>query len=150
MNQRHTPDSIHHLMTSKSGKLAKIQQKASQLQLINHFLTNNLLPGCDDYCRVANLRQGILVIEVASGAWATRLQQLRIEFMAQIRQQIIPTLLSIEIKVNPALFVKAEPAKPNTRKISQQTAEHLESLAEQAPAGLAATLLRLAKLARRK
>ena len=149
MNKRRSPDSIRHLMTGKSVKLAKLQQKASQLQVINQYLTNNLLPGSEDYCRVANLRQGTLVIEVASGAWNTRLQQLRMQFMTEIRRDIIPNLFTIEIKVNPDLFIKAEPPKDNPRKISQQTAEHLNTLAQHAPPALAKTLLRLAKLARR-
>ncbi|MDP2561469.1 DUF721 domain-containing protein [Psychrobium sp. 1_MG-2023] len=149
MNQRHTPDSIHHLMTSKSGKLAKIQQKASQLQVINLFLTTHLLPDSENYCRVANLRQGVLVIEVASGVWSTRLLQLKEHFLLQIRQQLIPNLANIEIKVNPQLFVTKPAPKPNSREISAQTAEHLNTLAEHAPAELAEKLQRLAKLARR-
>jgi hypothetical protein len=150
MNQRHTPNSLTHLLNQSPGKLAKIQHKAHQLQVINQLLTDELLPGSAQYCRVANLRRGILVLEVASGAWLTRLQSMRINLLNQLRAQALPALISIEIKVNPQLFIIEQPPKPNQRKISAQTAEHLTALAEQAPPKLAETLLRLAKLARRK
>jgi hypothetical protein len=150
MNPRHTPDSLRHIMTTKSGKLAKIQQKAGQLQVINQFLTNELIPGSHEYCRVANLRQGILIIEVASGVWKTRLMQLSSSILEHMRQHVSPSLNSIELKVNPALFNEKPPElKPNPRKISNDTAQHLKALAEHAPPEMAATLKRLASLAKR-
>ncbi|NRA52869.1 MAG: DUF721 domain-containing protein [Gammaproteobacteria bacterium] len=150
MNQRHVPNSLSDLLNQGPNKLAKIQQKAHQLQVINQILTQELLPGSEEYCRVANLRRGILVLEVASGAWLTRLQSMRINLLNQLRTQVSSALISIEIKVNPQLFIVEQPPKPNPRKISPQTAEHLTALAELAPPELAEKLLRLAKLARRK
>ncbi len=150
MKPRRTPDSLHKIMTSNSGKLAKIQQKAGQLQVINQFLTSELIPGSDEYCRVANLRQGVLIIEVASGVWKTRLLQLSNSILEHMREHVSPSLYSIELNVNPALFnERAEAPKPNPRKISHDTAQHLMSVAEIAPPELAATLHRLAKLAKR-
>jgi len=150
MNPRRTPDSLHQIMTAKSGKLAKIQQKAGQLQVINQFLTNELIPGSHEYCRVANLRQGILIIEVASGVWKTRLSQLSHSILEHMREHVSPSLSSIELKVNPALFNEKPPTpKPNPRKISNDTAQHLNALAEHAPPEMAATLKRLANLAKR-
>jgi len=150
MKPRRTPDSLHKIMTSNSGKLAKIQQKAGQLQVINQFLTSELIPGSDEYCRVANLRQGVLIIEVASGVWKTRLLQLSNSILEHMREHVSPSLYSIELNVNPALFnERTEAPKPNPRKISHDTAQHLMSVAEIAPPELAATLYRLAKLAKR-
>lgn len=149
MNQRRSPAPLSKLLSQDSGKLAKIQHKAHQLQVINKLLTDDFLPGCDDYCRVANLRGGTLVLEVASGAWLTRLQSMRINLLNQLRERLLPALISIEIKVNPQLFIANQVLKPNQRKISPQTAQHLSALAEHAPAELAEKFLRLAKLARR-
>ena len=151
MKSRRTPDSINHIMSNQSGNLAKIQQKAGQLQVINTFLTNELIPGSHEYCRVANLRKGILIIEVASGVWKTRLMQLSNSILEQMRLQVSASLVGIELKVNPALFnEKSQVAKPNPRKISNDTAQQLTALAEIAPPELAATLKRLASLATRK
>jgi len=151
MKPRRSPDSLHKIITSKSGKLAKIQQKAGQLQVINQFLTSELIPGSDEYCRVANLRQGILIIEVASGVWKTRLLQLSNSILEHMREHVSSSLHSIELHVNPALFnEKSEAVKPNPRRISEDTAQHLMSVAQVAPPELAATLKRLANLAKRK
>ncbi|NRA70705.1 MAG: DUF721 domain-containing protein [Gammaproteobacteria bacterium] len=149
MTQRRTPDSINKLLSQGSGKLAKLQHKAYQLQVINRIITAELLPGSEEYCRVANLRNGTLVLEVASGAWFTRLQSMRINLLNQLRERVSSSLISIEVKVNPALFVTKPEPKPNQRKISAQTAEHLSALAQHSPPELAEILLRLAKLARR-
>ncbi|MGB0899853.1 MAG: hypothetical protein ACPGSN_11395, partial [Psychrobium sp.] len=60
------------------------------------------------------------------------------------------SLHTVELIVNPQLFnEKPEEPKPNPRKISTDTAQHLVALAEHAPPELAATLSRLAKLANR-
>lgn len=151
MNSRRTPDSINQIMKTNTSKLAKIQQKAGQLQAINAFLTKELIPGSEEYCRVANLRQGVLIIEVASGVWKTRLLQLSYSILEQMKLNISLPLESIELKVNPALFnEKAEVPKPNPRKISNDTAQHLTALAEMSPPKLAATLNRLAALAKKK
>lgn len=150
MKSRHNPDTLQDVLTAKSGKLAKIQQKAGQLQVINQFLTTQLIPGCEEYCRVANLRQGVLVIEVASGVWKTRLLQLSQSILSHMQEHISTSLHTVELIVNPQLFnEKPEEPKPNPRKISTDTAQHLVALAEHAPPELAATLSRLAKLANR-
>jgi len=151
MNSRRTPDSINQIMKTNTSKLAKIQQKAGQLQAINEFLVKELIPGSQEYCRVANLRQGVLIIEVASGVWKTRLLQLSYSILEQMKLNISLPLESIELKVNPELFKKRnEEFKPNPRKISDNTAQHLIALAEMSPPKLAATLNRLASLAKRK
>lgn len=150
MKPRRIPNSLHKIITTDSGKLAKIQQKAGQLQVINQFLTHELIPGSDEYCRVANLRQGILIIEVASGVWKTRLLQLSNSILENMREHVSPSLQSIELIVNPVLFnEKKEVVKPNPRRISHDTAQHLMSVAQDAPPELAATLKRLANLAKR-
>jgi len=138
-------------MKTNTNKLAKIQQKAGQLQAINEFLVKELIPGSHEYCRVANLRQGVLIIEVASGVWKTRLLQLSYSILEQMKLNISLPLKSIELKVNPELFNdKTEKLKPNPRKISDDTAQHLIALAKMSPPKLAATLNRLANLAKRK
>lgn len=151
MSERRHPSSLSELLSGNTSKFAKIQQKSIELQEINHFVTSQLMPGCESYCRVANLRQGILIIEVASGAWATRMKANRLSLLAQLRQQLLPTLSSIDIQINPKLFVSHQPPPvPNSRKISDATAEHLAALADSAPKELAEKLQRLANLARRR
>jgi len=138
-------------MKTSTTKLVKIQQKAGQLQAINEFLVKELIPGSHEYCRVANLRKGVLIIEVASGVWKTRLLQLSYSILEQMKLNMSFPLESIELKVNPELFnEQTEELKPNPRKISNKTAEHLTALAQMSPPKLAATLNRLASLAKRK
>lgn len=151
MNSRRTPDSINQIMKTSTTKLVKIQQKAGQLQAINEFLVKELIPGSHEYCRVANLRKGVLIIEVASGVWKTRLLQLSYSILEQMKLNMSFPLESIELKVNPELFnEQTEELTPNPRKISNKTAEHLTALAQMSPPKLAATLNRLASLAKRK
>ena len=150
MSDARHPSTLADLLGAKAGKFAKIQQKSRQLQEINQIVTQQIMPGSDQLCRVANFRQGMLVIEVASGAWATRFKANRAGILTQLRQHL-PTLASIDIQINPGLFVshQVEP-KANPRHISTATAEHLQTLADSAPKELAEKLQRLANLARRR
>jgi len=110
---------------------------------------------CDKHrlqqCRVANFRNGILVIEVGSAAWRQRLNLLRVTLLSELRQQL-PQLVTLEVVQNPAM-VNAAGSRTSTerkRKISPQAAAHLEALAATAPPGLQEKLRRLAALAGEK
>jgi len=133
-------------------------------QLCHHsqvlrILQRHFVAFCDTHglrlCRVANYRNGILVIEVGSAAWRQRLQLLRSLLLTEMRAQL-PQLASLEVVQNPAIAKARADAlvpgnsPPQTKKLSQATASHLEALADKAPPGLREKLRRLAALAGEK
>ncbi|CUX96325.1 hypothetical protein FVIR_GE00485 [Candidatus Gullanella endobia] len=86
--------------------LSKIQQHCMLLLKLNRIV-NTLLPiPLRPWCRVANIRQGILILETANANWKLRLYYEQFHLLSSLRAQILPSLLSIDIKINPGLARK--------------------------------------------
>ncbi|QWT42012.1 DUF721 domain-containing protein [Dickeya dadantii] len=143
-----------------SGPLHDIQQRALALLKLNRAVHALLPTALRSYCRVANYRHGLLVLETASANWLMRLRYEQPALLSALRAQILPSLAAIDIRINPALAAKMyendkthaiaptdETAAATTRILSVQSAEILKGLAEQSPERLQKILKRLASLA---
>ena len=85
------PIAIKDLMHRSS--FSAIVQKAQKLLKIDQLLPTLFPEGFAKHCRVMNLRDGLLVIEVNNSAIATRLRYLENQLINQVRQ--LPELQSI-------------------------------------------------------
>ncbi|NKI75254.1 DUF721 domain-containing protein [Dickeya sp. CFBP 2040] len=146
-----------------SGPLHDIQQRALALLKLNRAVHALLPTALRPYCRVANYRHGLLVLETASANWLMRLRYEQPALLSALRAQILPSLAAIDIRINPALAAKMhenekthaakavneanEKTTTTTRILSTQSAEILKGLAEQSPERLQKILKRLASLA---
>ncbi|SLM64603.1 MULTISPECIES: DUF721 domain-containing protein [Dickeya] len=142
-----------------SGPLQDIQQRAVALLKLNRAVQSLLPAALHPFCRVANYRQGMLILETTSANWLMRLRYEQPTILSALRAQILPSLVAIDIRINPALAAKVHEneshhmtkaiaaATPTARILSAQSAEILKSLAEQSPEGLQKILKRLASLA---
>ncbi|MGL6017461.1 MAG: DUF721 domain-containing protein [Gibbsiella quercinecans] len=159
------PQLLDFLFTEASaankGPLHDVQQRAIALLKLNRAVKGLLPAQLHPWCRVANFRQGILVLETANASWMMRLRYEQPNLLSALRGQILPSLSSIDIRINPALMVKGsnqqadaakkkpggeKPAAP-LRPLSQESAEQLRGLASRSPEKLRKTLERLAALA---
>lgn len=88
--------------------LSKLQQRATLLlkftRAVNALLPTPLRP----WCRVANIRQGVLVLETANASWKMQLRYEQPQLLFALRAQILPSLSSIHIRINPGLTRKQE------------------------------------------
>nr|WP_113864969.1 DUF721 domain-containing protein [Brenneria salicis]NMN90603.1 hypothetical protein [Brenneria salicis ATCC 15712 = DSM 30166]RBP66903.1 hypothetical protein DES54_102113 [Brenneria salicis ATCC 15712 = DSM 30166]RLM32121.1 hypothetical protein BHG07_01720 [Brenneria salicis ATCC 15712 = DSM 30166] len=146
--------------TSGAGPLRDVQQRAIALLKLNRAVRGLLPAQLHPWCRVANYRQGLLVLETANANWLMRLRYEQPALISALRAQILPSLASIDIRINPSLaakgheILKIPPAlsgnetqsKP-LRQLSEQSAETLRSLAGHSPEKLRKILERLASLA---
>lgn len=145
--------------TDKSP-LHVVQQRAVALLKLNRAVKSLLPTSMQQCCRVGNYRQSILVLEVANASWMMRLRYEQPALLSALRAQILPSLSSIDIRINPALMVKMENSTQNTikntgsshleapmRQLSAQSAEELRGLASRSPEKLRKALERLAELA---
>ncbi|OOE46321.1 hypothetical protein BZG06_00270 [Salinivibrio kushneri] len=142
----HRPRSTLHLLESDPNNIA---QRAVELAKLNKLILA-LLPGeTSKACRVANYRDGVLVVEAGSAAWAMRLNYERQHLLSVLRQKGLASLTTIEVKINPALAAAdredKEAAPP--RHLSQASGELLRALGEGASPKLKARFEALAKLA---
>ncbi|GAB3523272.1 hypothetical protein BIT28_16845 [Photobacterium proteolyticum] len=135
------------------SQIGNIQQRAIALSKLDKAVKQHL--DCSDHCRVSNYRQGTLIIETASASWSMRLNYERNNLIRKLREQLLPQLASIEVKVNPALAAverKQEDKAPDIvqKPISPLAAQYLLTTAKNAPDKVKKKLERLAALAANK
>jgi len=148
----HRPTLTKELISDSS--LKKIQQHATEILALNKVL-NKLLPkGTADHVRAANVRGGHLIVEVASASIKMKLDYDRLHILNQLRNQGFAKLLSIELKINPALYrnrgMKEEKETVARPPLSENTAQVLLMVASSASPKVKKRLENLAKLARPK
>ncbi|MBK0001149.1 MULTISPECIES: DUF721 domain-containing protein [Erwiniaceae] len=155
------PQSIESYFDQAQDKsmLQNIQQRAIALNKLNRAVQGVIPAQLHPWCRVANFRQGILVIETANASWLMRLRYEQSSLLSALRAQILPSLTSIDIRINPSLAAKGHESvqessiqaqkaeKPPIRQLSEHSAEILRSVASQSPEKLKKILERLASLA---
>ncbi|MGB5803374.1 MAG: DciA family protein [Vibrio anguillarum] len=148
----HRPTLTKELISDSS--LKKIQQHATEILALNKVL-NKLLPkGTADHVRAANVRGGHLIVEVASASIKMKLDYDRLHILNQLRNQGFAKLISIELKINPALYrnrgMKEEKETVARPPLSENTAQALLMVESSASPKVKKRLENLAKLARPK
>ncbi|MBI0030318.1 DUF721 domain-containing protein [Gilliamella sp. B14384G15] len=140
---------------SQQTCLSEIKEKTFALNKLADVI-NELLPSLlRQQYRIANYRQGVLILEVSSASWLTRLRYEQSNLLSEIRKQILPSLSSIQYKINPDIssqYVKmindSSKSVTITRALSPQSAIYLSALAESAPDKLKKQLIKLANHAK--
>jgi len=150
MNRTRQPKSISALL-NKSGLQHDMLLITRLNSLLQRYLKQHNIPGY----RIGNLQNGSLLIEIPDATWMMRLQFMRPELLTLLRQQV-PSLLRINIRVNPALSKTTKKAhhqpKKNIKraeKMPTDVANSLLALAEDADSGLQAALRSLAKYSKK-
>ncbi|MEQ4923368.1 DUF721 domain-containing protein [Proteus hauseri] len=148
---------LNELEGSNKSTLQLIQQRATILLKLNRAVIALLPTPLQDKCRVANYRNAILIIEVINASWLTRLRYETPALLSALRQEILPSLSSIDIKINPSFRAKEEKRplissikeqNPKAKRhLSLESAQSLMYLAEKSPKKLREKLERLAALA---
>ncbi|KYC29427.1 conserved protein of unknown function [Sterolibacterium denitrificans] len=80
--------------------IANLQAHADHLLQLQQILAASLPPALARSCRVANLKQGVLIIHAENGAAATKLRQLTTTLTERYRAHGEP-LTEVRIKVQP-------------------------------------------------
>jgi hypothetical protein len=141
-------------LTVGKAPLHNVHQHALALLKINRAVKSLLPVQLHLWCRVANVRQGVLVLEVANASWMMRLRYEQPMLLSTLRAQILPSLSSIDIRINPGLMANGEHRVKNThqvaplrRNLSQESARAVMVLANRSSEKLRKILEQLAALA---
>ncbi|NUF27630.1 MULTISPECIES: DUF721 domain-containing protein [Gilliamella] len=140
---------------SQESCLSEIKDRTFALSKLSNIV-NELLPSLlKQQCRVANYRQGVLVLEVSSASWLTRLKYEQSNLISEIRKNILPSLSSIQYQINPNISTKLSQCHCQVSKLSllssvmtPKSAMFLYALAENAPDKLKKQLIKLANHAK--
>ena len=142
-------------LLSQGALLSKIKDRTIALSQLTKIIDELLPPPLIQQYRVANYRQGVLILEVNSASWLTRLKYEQGNLLSGIRQKILPSLSSIQYKINPTIatnysqsVILSDKNVKISNVISKQTAIYLNAIAEQAPDKLKKQLIKLANHAK--
>ncbi|OTQ36815.1 DUF721 domain-containing protein [Gilliamella apis] len=142
-------------LLSQGALLSKIKDRTIALSQLTKIIDELLPPPLIQQYRVANYRQGVLILEVSSASWLTRLKYEQGNLLSGIRQKILPSLSSIQYKINPTIatnysqsVILSDKNVKISNVISKQTAIYLNAIAEQAPDKLKKQLIKLANHAK--
>lgn len=123
-----TIDSI--LQQDPHSILGFIQLKVSELKKINQLWQAKISPDIAQHSRVANFREGCLVIEIDSAAWATRLRYLLPDLTKKlVKYPMLNTLKHIEWYIQPNFYPCAE-KKPLMPALTAASSQLLQIAAE--------------------
>ncbi|SPP32247.1 hypothetical protein ARAF_2286 [Arsenophonus endosymbiont of Aleurodicus floccissimus] len=153
------PQSLNILLKEsnlESNTLQTIQQRAQALIKLNNTVISLLPIELKAWCRVANYRQHILILEVTNASRKVRLNYELPTLLSTLRHTILPSLSSINIMINPSLSSKnclsfqqiaIKPSKQIISQLSKESAKTIRNLAKRSPKKLKGKLERLAALA---
>lgn len=145
------PEDLTDLLKKASGNIADFSTKAKSLKILTDIVRQICPDLPENAWLIANCREDLVIIEAKSPVWGQRLQFERNNIAQQLAIQTQGIFSKIEIKVNPYNNRRpiVKPVAKPLKHMSQSTAEHISDVAENAPPGLKAVLLRLAKHANR-
>lgn len=139
---------------TKTSSLSQIQERINALSKLT-YAVNELLPSpLKQQCRIANYRQGVLVIQVSSASWLTRLKYEQSNLLSTLRQKLLPSLSSIQYQIDPNMTVKVSQQVDSVKNVpilgvmTPESAMCLYALAESAPDSLKKQLIKLANHAK--
>lgn len=133
----------------QSGKLPDLAEKAELLLYLDQHVKQMIAGPVAEQLKVANFRQGVLVVETTSAAWAARINFQKPKLLAQLQAETLPILTAIEVKVNPRLAMYDVKPKLAHKEMSAAAAEHINAAAETIGGSLGEKLKRLAAMASR-
>ena len=116
-----------------SPTLGEIVNKVEQLAKLNRIVQQKLDPQLKKHCRVANLREGILILSTPSPAFGNLLRFEKISLLTSLRTDpSLCHLKAIEIKVQPPTHALLMPERPKHTRIptlSKVSAEFINNTA---------------------
>lgn len=124
--------SLTNLLNS-TPELQKLVSKLEHLEQMHHVITSKLDPDLASQCRVANLRDGTLILATTSPAWNHKLRFSALDLLSTLRSDHRWSgLKSIDIRVDYLSQVKtASPTNSKRLKpLSSQASQALTSLAQ--------------------
>ncbi|HKS12896.1 MAG TPA: DciA family protein [Pseudomonas sp.] len=140
-----SPARLPATLLRQARPLKALLNQAHRLSQLQRLVESQLQPAAREHCHVASWREGVLLLVVTNGHWATRLryQQKRLQRQLQV-MDAFHGLQRISFKVQPPAFHE-RPAGPGPA-LSGNAAQSIQATAESITnPNLRAALERLAR-----
>lgn len=132
MNKNKSKLTIDCLFNSDNELLKDLTEKVYLLTALNEIFQEIIDPSLRGHCKVANVNNGQIIIEVASPAWGTQLRYRFPEILHQLRQRRgFEGLSGIDYYIKPQEVETKPKVKPtNNMRITKDSSEALKACAE--------------------
>lgn len=148
MHTENQPKNLTQLVGGSNSFLPDVLQRVQRILELNRLMQEELPDPLRRWCRVANYRRGILVIETAGAHWHFALRSAKSALSSTMRRTVVPDLVAIEIRINPQLAStfdkKAKRGESERPPLSHISAQQLLLLAERCSPSLREKLSLLA------
>lgn len=130
MSQQRPEKTLNELVGTQLNSLGCIKEKILQLQRLNAIWQQYIDNIIAQHCKIANYREGILIIVADSSVWSMRLRYLIPDLLIKLRNH--PEFRSLK---NIEWFIKPTEETPTKTtqsllKLSSNNAEMIQSIAE--------------------
>lgn len=88
-------------LNEPEGHLKSLLEKANRLKSVSESIGDYLPEDLRAHCKVGAIDNNVLTLYVDSAAWANRVRYQTSVLISKLRENLYPSLVSIEIKVNP-------------------------------------------------
>jgi len=126
-----SPKPLYKLLSGKKSQVADLVTTARNLRRLNLFLASVLDQPLTDHCQIARFEGDLLVLNVDSPVWASRLRYYIPTLLSQLKQNIpyLQGLKTIKITTTPPLPQPAA-APVKQRQISESAADDIQAMAD--------------------
>jgi hypothetical protein len=121
---------LQKLLKDQFDSLPNFREKIQQLIDLNKLWRAQLDPLLAEHCRVANLREKCLIIEVDSAAWVMRLRYLIPELLDRLRAAGVTGIQAIEWYIQPPDFYDSIETTSKSLVLSEENKELLREAAQ--------------------
>lgn len=105
--------SLGSLFKQQNSRLSQLVQKCAYLHKLEILILQSLPEPLRAHCKIANLRQQNLIIQVDSSLWANQLRYLLPDLLAQWQQQAqLAEITTVKIKIAVNYQISYEPQQP--------------------------------------
>lgn len=148
---RKSPQPLANILSTDSAGLQRLVERTKALSRLNQAMQSYFPSPLNEHCRIANVKENVVIIQTDSSAWHTRLRYHVPQLLAFLRQQPgLGDLREIRIRVKPP---EVAPVATTARRatLSSTAAEAIEGMARLIDdTDLRSALQRLAQRHRKK
>lgn len=138
------PEHIHSVY-QHSDALKKLMQRTKLLEHLNHLLQSNLPAQFSAHCRLANIKNGTLIIHTDNASYASLIRFQAPQLCKTLSTELEMTITGMDIKVRPLHHISQNEVA-NSLTLSQPSASLLQQTADCIEEGpLKAALEKLAR-----
>ena len=123
--------SIEFLEKSKLNSCKDVLMRVAAIQKVDQIFKTLIDQELAKHCQVANYRNGQVVIEVESAAWATLLRFQLPTLLSELRQNGLASIASLDYYILKRVAEKPIRQQPPVeKKLSTENAQYLKDIAE--------------------